>query len=66
MPNPDDAAALREDEDPLEDEPPMEEEGGPRLSRRVGNRLGLPLRSRVGTLRLPTLRELAESCAHAL
>jgi len=31
MPNPDDAAALREDEDPLEDEPPMEdEEGEPR------------------------------------
>ena len=32
MPNPDDAAALREDEDPLEDEPPMEDEdeGGPR------------------------------------
>ena len=26
MPNPDDAAALREDEDPLEDEPPMEDE----------------------------------------
>ena len=28
MPNPDDAAALREDEDPLEDEPPMEDEEG--------------------------------------
>ena len=28
MPNPDDAAALREDEDPLEDEPPMEDEDG--------------------------------------
>ena len=28
MPNPDNAAALREDEDPLEDEPPMEDEEG--------------------------------------
>jgi len=35
MPNPDDAAALREDEDPLEDEPPMEDEEGGASRRRL-------------------------------